>query len=368
MARPRVITADELCLNPRGGRCRRCVEVCPAHAVSLDAEGAPSVDDEACTGCGLCVGVCDAFAPVRVTLADLRERLARTARGGEEPVVACEPLVEALDGEPAPNVAVVPCLAALPAELWAQVLAEGLEPCAVCDFERCDACPRAGEVAVALYAEAIEQAQEWTGREVRVRSTVPAETSLVERIVSPEETDRRGYLAGAVRGVADIASGDYRRRRSDALQDFYARRERLRATARVLRPPDVPRPNRFCAGGIERRVMMPRRQMLLAAVEADPEAASRVALRLTATDPALCDDCLACADACPTGARLPGPDDGSLAYDALYCVGCGLCAAACPVGAVTLVDVTAVALLADAEPSEAADVGGGAPADVTAPM
>lgn len=73
--------------------------------------------------------------------------------------------------------------------------------------------------------------------------------------------------------------------------------------------------------------------MLLSALEADPSVASRVEVMLSATDRARCDDCLACADACPTGARLPDAADGALAYDPLYCVGCSLCAAACPTGA-----------------------------------
>lgn len=355
MARARVIAADELCLNPRGGACERCVEACPANAVALDEAGAPVVDEEACTGCGVCVGVCDAFAPVTVTLADLHERLRRCARGGEEAVVACELMAAEAEGEPAPNVAVVPCLAALPAEFWARALAEGVDVCVACDFARCDGCARAGEAAEALFAGAIERAQEWTGREVRVRGAVPAAASLVERLVSAEEADRRGYLEGVAREVADIASGDYRRRRSDALQDFYARRERLRASARVLRPPDVARPNRFCAGGVEQRLMMPRRQMLLDALAADPSVAGRVEVVLSGTDATRCDDCLACADACPTGARLPSAVDGALAFDALYCVGCGLCAAACPTGAAHVEATDARAFLGAAPDAGDAD-------------
>ncbi|MCI8468756.1 MAG: 4Fe-4S binding protein [Eggerthellaceae bacterium] len=347
----RVIAVPGLCLRARGATCDRCARACPAGAISFGEDGAPRVDGDACTGCGLCLGVCDGFASTRVTPDDLHDRLARAARAGEEAVVACEVLVG--DDEPASNVAVVPCLATLPPQLWARCLAEGMDVVVACDFALCDGCARAGDLGEPLAAHAIGCAEEWTGRQVRARSTAPVARGLVEGLVAPEVTDRRGYLEGMARNVADIASGDYRRRTSGALQDFYARRERLRAVAGAQSTAEAPRPNPYAPGGVERRVLMPRRRMLLDALAAEPSMAPRVPLALSATDEAHCDGCLACCDACPTGARMPSPDDGSLTLDAAYCVGCGLCAAACPTGAALVREGTAADLTAGARPDEA---------------
>lgn len=56
MMAPRVVAAR--CLAVRGG-CSTCVERCPDHAVLL-VGGVPAVDEAACSGCGICVGVCPA--------------------------------------------------------------------------------------------------------------------------------------------------------------------------------------------------------------------------------------------------------------------------------------------------------------------
>ena len=128
------------------------------------------------------------------------------------------------------------------------------------------------------------------------------------------------------------------------LQEFYERRERARALAR-LNLGNGTEFNDFVPEGLTKRTMQPKRQMLLEALERDPGIAARVPLVLSETDCALCTDALSCTAVCPTGARRPDPADGTLAYDARYCIGCGLCVGACPEGAVELVETTAETLL-----------------------
>ncbi|KRA45254.1 ferredoxin-type protein NapF [Pseudoxanthomonas sp. Root630] len=57
------------CLSAQGVVCASCREVCPASAirVSPGARGAPTIDVEACTGCGACVAPCPVDA---ITLQD----------------------------------------------------------------------------------------------------------------------------------------------------------------------------------------------------------------------------------------------------------------------------------------------------------
>ena len=195
-----------------------------------------------------------------------------------------------------------------------------------------------------LYAHAVETGEAWSGRSVGFSDVIPEKENLVRDLANPAGVDRRSAFTNLVGEVGDIASGKRRLRNSEVLQEFYERRERARALAR-LNLGNGTEFNDFVPEGLTRRTMQPKRQMLLEALERDPGIAARVPLVLSETDCARCTDALSCAAACPTGARRPDPADGTLAYDPRYCIGCGLCADACPEGAVELVETTAEALL-----------------------
>lgn len=340
---PRIVVLPDFCLNPRGGSCSRCVRACPVHAVSLEGEGGlPVVDEKACTMCGICLGICDAFSSNSVTMTDLASRIRRTAQRGEGVFVTCPVNVEAAgEGfEPAPCVVEVPCLAALSPEFWTLVLAEGADLKLACDLSLCPECERAGSVAELLYAHAIETAQAWTGKTVDIVDEIPAKTGYLRSFATGEELDRRGAFAHFAGNVADAASGDYRRRNSDVLQDFYERRERMRAMTRQM---DVSsfELSGFDATGRTRRMLQPKRKMLLDALEKEPSIASRVSVVVSGTDCALCCNALDCARVCPTGARSPHARSGLLAFDVRFCIGCGLCAQVCRTGAAFLEEGTA---------------------------
>ena len=130
------------------------------------------------------------------------------------------------------------------------------------------------------------------------------------------------------------------------LQQFYERKERARARAR-LNLVDGVQFNDFVPQGRTKHVMWPKRQLLLEAIDRNPEIAARVPAVLSETDCSRCTNELACAEACPTGARFPSPEDGLLSYDPRYCIGCGLCVDACPQQAVGLVETTAAAFARD---------------------
>lgn len=348
---PRIVVLSDFCLNPRGGSCSRCVRACPAHAVSLEGEGGlPVVDEKACTMCGICLGICDAFSSNSVTMTDLASRIRRTAQRGEGVFVTCPVNIEAAgEGfEPAPCVVEVPCLAALSPEFWTLVLAEGTDLKLACDLSLCSECRRAGALAEALYAHAIETAQAWSGRSVGVVDEIPVKTGYLQSFATGEELDRRGVFAHFAGNVADAASGDYRRRNSDVLQDFYERRDRMRAMTRQM---DVSsfELNGFDATGRTRRMLQPKRKMLLDALEKDPSIAPRIPVVVSGTDCALCCNALDCARACPTGARSSHARSGLLAFDVRFCIGCGLCAQACQMGAAFLEENTAKVFRAASE-------------------
>lgn len=338
-----IVVLRDYCTRVRGADCSRCALACPHDAIGFAEDGRPTIDADVCTRCGICLGICDAFSSSRVTMIDVHARIRRIALRGEDVVLTCKENV--FPGlEPAANVVVLPCLACLSPEFWTLVLAEGIDVTIAADLSYCADCARAGEMGELLYAHAVETGEAWSGRSVGFSDVIPEKENLVRDLANPAGVDRRSAFTNLVGEVGDIASGKRRLRNSEVLQEFYERRERARALAR-LNLGNGTEFNDFVPEGLTRRTMQPKRQMLLEALERDPGIAARVPLVLSETDCARCTDALSCAAACPTGARRPDPADGTLAYDPRYCIGCGLCADACPEGAVELVETTAEALL-----------------------
>lgn len=338
-----IVVLRDYCTRTHGAACDRCALACPHDAISFAEDGRPVIDADACTRCGICLGICDAFSSSRVTMIDVHARIRRIALRGEDVVLTCkENIFPGL--EPAANVVVLPCLACLSPEFWTLVLTENIPVRISADLAYCAECDRAGDMGEMLYSHAVQTAEEWSGQSVGYLDVIPEKENLVKDLANPEGVDRRSAFTNLVGDVGDIASGKRRLRNSEVLQEFYERRERSRALAR-LNLGNGTEFNDFVPEGRTKKTMWPKRQMLLEALDRDPGIAERVPLVVSETDCERCTNALACAAVCPTGARRPDPADGTLAYDARYCIGCGLCANACPEGAVDLVEVTAEALL-----------------------
>ena len=341
---PAVLVLREMCVNHYGGSCDRCVRACPMGCIEIGQGGIPRVDREGCTLCGICLGVCDAFTSNDVTMADLAVRIRRASQRGEGVVVTC-PLNIDEGFRPAGNVVEVPCLAALSPEFWTALLAQGIDLSIAADLSRCVDCVRGGDVAEILYTHAIETAQLWVGESISFMDEVPEDRGLVGEFASEGHFDRRGAFAHIAGGVADVTTGEYRRRNSAVLQDFYERRDRMRANARLIGS-SLPEGNRFVAGGVSKRSMQPKRRLLQEAIEERPEIGERVTIQVSATDVEKCAQHLDCTRCCPTGARLPNAQTGLLDYDMRYCIGCALCVAACSEAAVSMREQPASVLVA----------------------
>ena len=310
-----IVVLRDYCTRVRGADCSRCALACPHDAIGFAEDGRPTIDTDACTRCGICLGICDAFSSSRVTMIDVHARIRRIALRGEDVVLTCKENV--FPGlEPAANVVVLPCLA------WA------------------------GEMGEMLYAHAVETAEEWSGAKVGYLDEIPEKENLVRDLANPEGVDRRSAFTNLVSDVGDIASGKRRLRNSDVLQQFYERKERARARAR-LNLVDGVQFNDFVPQGRTKHVMWPKRQLLLEAIDRNPDIAARVPVVLSETDRSRCTNSLDCVAACPTGARFPSPENGELSFDARYCIGCGLCVDACPQQAIELVEATAAVFLPD---------------------
>ncbi|MCB7037266.1 4Fe-4S binding protein [Eggerthella sinensis] len=340
-----IVVLRDYCTRTHGAACDRCALACPHDAISFAEDGRPVIDADACTRCGICLGICDAFSSSRVTMIDVHARIRRIALRGEDVVLTCkENIFPGL--EPAANVVVLPCLACLSPEFWTLVLTENIPVRISADLAYCAECDRAGDMGEMLYSHAVQTAEEWSGQSVGYLDVIPEKENLVKDLANPEGVDRRSAFTNLVGDVGDIASGKRRLRNSEVLQQFYERKERARARAR-LNLVDGVQFNEFVPAGRTKKTMWPKRQLLLEAIDRNPDIAERVPVVISETDCSLCTNSLACVEACPTGARFPSPEDGTLDYDARYCIGCGLCVDACPHGAVELVETTAAVFAPD---------------------
>ena len=333
----------DLCIRPYGGTCQRCQIACPAHAISFESETAtPVIDHDVCTQCGICMGICDGFSSTRVTLADLHERLSRIAMRGQIVYITCKENILP-DFEPAENVCVVPCMALIPPEMWALLLAENIPVCIVCDLHYCEDCNIAPKLGEPLFSRSIEMAESWTGGNVRWDHQIP-EKRTVEHIVTDETGySRRDTFDNLKNDVLDVATGKRRLRHSEVLQDFYQRRERSRARQRLNINGNAV--EKITPQGLTRTIMMPRHNMILQAAKQKPESAKSMPLVIAHIDHHACNNCFDCVSHCITGALRNSSDGTVLEIDPRLCIGCEACIPQCKKAAISLIQTTAMDVL-----------------------
>ena len=231
----RILVLRDLCIRTRGADCTRCGEACPKGALSFPEGKPPVIDDAACSLCGICQGTCDAFASTSYTLTQAHADARRAAMGARPAIITCAENVSEQD-DLASNVVALPCLAMLPAELWAALLAEGADVQVAIDMERCETCTKAGGPAQALYAERIAQAEEWTQRNVGFAPSLPqaADEGLLAGLANAgADGDRRSLFTDMLSQLKDAASGTMRERTDARLQTLREQNERLAAHQRL---------------------------------------------------------------------------------------------------------------------------------------
>ena len=343
----RFFPVEQFCVRPHGGACTRCSVACPAHAISFEDDGAaPSIDEDACTKCGICMGVCDGFASTRMSVPNLHAHIRKIALRGEMVYLTCKENV--FPGFiPAPNVVVLPCLACISPELWTLMLTENLPLVVSCDFKYCSDCDRAPGRGEMLFSRSIEMAEEWTGGTVRFDREIPEAESADDN----PEYGRREAIDSVKGDVVDVLNGKRMLKNSDTLQNYYEKKERERAIKKLNLEPTGEFLNSFAEGGTSATLFTPRRKLLLEAISRSPHIAQRIPVLLSDTNLELCDDCLACTKVCLTGARNISREDGSLTFNEMLCIGCGACVQACPKNACELIETTADIFSIESEPN-----------------
>lgn len=324
----------------------KCIEACPKGAIAI-ANASAAVDAHACTKCGICVGVCDGFAIPGASVEAVFSQMRKIALTGEKVILTCSYLLPS-GFTPADNVIVLPCLAMLPPELWTCALALGIDISVAVVFEECETCKRTESQGLDRFSSSIEQAEDATERSVAITDDVPeaqVAPTLMQSFSDASEKGRREALLGLKGQAEDIASGSYRMKRNESLRAFREQRDRMLADERIGGAVGAPEANVYAEGGVTRCTLSPRQRMLLEAADVSDAVAVRKRVMLSATDASRCNNDLACAKSCPTGARRPSPKDGRLVFEARLCIGCGLCASACRQGAASLREAYAGELL-----------------------
>ena len=339
-----MITLGQYCTRPHGTQCTRCQTACPHGAISFSQEGLPVIDNEACTRCAVCMGVCDEFSASTTSARGLYEHLKKVALAGELVDLTCKENV--FPGlEPARNVTVLPCLACMPAELWTLLLAENVPLCLAMDLKYCDKCTKAPHIGELLFSRCVELAEARTGNQVRFDRVIPELTEEDKAAAAAGNPSHRREAFESVKDDAlGIVNGTRHLKNSDTLKHVYRDRERNRMRG-LLNLADRKAVDESLGGAKTQRVMFPSHKMLLESVAACDQCRTSVEILASATDADCCVDCFACTKACPSHARLEAND--KLDYDPRYCIGCGACALACEKDAVYFVEGTARDVLPD---------------------
>lgn len=279
--RPHFSGARCLAVRRSPDACSACQDVCPHEAIDVAAHGV-TVDEVACSGCGLCVQACPTDA--------LESRVSLRPDGH----VKCREV----DGD----AQTVECLARLrPTDVTGIARGSGQATLAHGDCANCSigngSVPEKVQ-SVVVHAEGLADA---LGASLDVRVEQAAELNI-----NPEVMDRRAFLRST--------GGHWRRQVGQALS-----------------PLDRPR-NREMPVEPSRQ-----RALVLAAAQHDDDV---VAWRLPKVDDR-CIMCDACTRTCPTDAlarRFHHDGSASLHLNADRCIGCDACVPACPTNAVTMTD------------------------------
>ncbi len=343
-----VLAIRAFCLNGNGIACDRCERACPRSAITA-AVGEPArIDHSACTGCGICCGICDAFTLASPNAEQVQSRIRRIALSGRHAVLACHHQVPSKD-ETDDSSVVVPCLAALPPEMWTLLLAQDIEIDVYCNLEACDTCPVAGPIAPVLFGRAIELAESQTRRQVGISAKPCSPQANTDNPLGSKELGRREAFDGIVSGITEIFDGSRNLRKSTELQKQRERRERRQTLQELDMSQSDLADSISTDGNRSRKTLRPRRRMLLETLQRRPELASRIDVSVAQVDGSRCHPafCKAtCQLACPTGACQLNAAESRAFIDARFCIGCGACIAACPAHAISIEESDASILMA----------------------
>jgi ferredoxin len=294
----------EICAHGRSGveGCNRCVEACPAQAITTLAESI-SVNPNLCQGGGVCASVCPTGAiryhyPQPETTLEQLAALIKTYReqGGMDPVIcfmseADAPALDVLPDNVLP--VLLEELASVGFEVWLAALCFGAASVYLLD---CGSVPDMVSVPLKDQVQVAQSILEGFG--------YPG--SVLSYITDVNDIARSNSLMPSIKPATYKTGNNKRQMAFFAIDHLY---HQAVDPARILAMPDA---SPFG------RIMV---------------------------DQQACTLCMACTSVCPANAINAGGETPKLIFHEMNCVQCGICAKACPEQAISLEP----RLLADSE-------------------
>ncbi|MDD2733237.1 MAG: 4Fe-4S binding protein [Desulfuromonadaceae bacterium] len=278
--------------------CRRCVDICPHKAVSLD--GFLAINPNHCSGCLLCTSVCPAGALEQNS--DFSNSLAQLSRV-PEPVLGCLRTKEHSN-------ATLACLGGLSAEHLV-TLCHTLPGTLTLNLTACNGCPNSTMI-------------------LHLRQCIEAL-----------------FTAGLLEGGCSIVAAEsaqiinYRDESIGRRSFFHSFRNALfQSAAVILSANNEPTERRTEYAG--KRLPVRRELLNNSRNKLPQELVVRIQKHfdVRATISEVCTMCQGCVAICPTGALNTGESDVPPAFDHVRCTGCQLCAEFCLDAALHIHSVT----------------------------
>ena len=300
--------------------CRLCMDACPVDAITI--HGASLRIEDTCCRCGLCAAVCptETFIVRKIAPLALYDNVARVAAAYEQCYITCP---HALDRLPKENEIILPCVGAMPREVWFDLLCDFSNLSVYLPLGVCDECKVAtGEIA---FSDAIADAEEWSGESVGLEID---EADLTHG-------QNRAYKRSQFVSNLTTAGTRLVTRGNPALAGAQAVANRLSAHSKQIT--ELQKKLEQAAGTqnaqSRHRMLTRKRRLVLAALQKYPDLADEMHLEFPHIDASLCTMCDACSKACTIHA-LEMDKSGRVTVEQPYCVNCGACAAVCPEGAI----------------------------------
>lgn len=311
---------SERCVRVRNrhASCVRCAEACTSGALSL-RDGALTVNEALCVGCGTCATVCPTCAiearhPVD---GELLAAAHRALRAGREAVFACHRAFEQAPAACAAAGAIeLACLSRMEESLAMRLFADGAQ-CIRLLHGACEGCPREnGFASVKLVRDTVDSLLETWGLNCE-------------------------YDVQQVGSEVKVAA-------ADAAAPQHVATGGIRAASALRKPAHVQ-----ADGTLPHFVPLRRHALLDALADLGSPVRPDLDTRLwghVSIDMSACRSCKMCAVFCPTGAlqKYVGEDGhGGVEHYPAECVHCGLCQDICPVQAITSSAAVPTSMLAD---------------------